>query len=56
MTQMSSGRTPGPRSRPQSDIYTALLAIATAFVAAGTVYVAVQMGQTFGSLFPPAGG
>lgn len=56
MTQLSSGRPPGVRGRPQSDIYTVLLAVATGFVVVGTIYVAVQMGSAFGSLFPPAGG
>ena len=56
MTKLGSGQTPASRQRPESDIYTALLAIAAAFVLAGTIYVCVQSNNVFGSLFPPAGG
>ena len=56
MTKLSSGRPTGPHMRPESDIYTALLAIAAAFLLAGTIYVCVQLDNVFGSLFPPAGG
>ena len=56
MTQLGSGQSPVGRQRPESDIYTVLLAIAAAFVLAGTIYVCVQSSNVFGSLFPPAGG
>ena len=56
MTQLGGGRGPAFRGRPQSDIYTVLLAIATAFVLAGTVYVSAQLVRVFGSLTPPTGG
>ena len=55
MTRMNSGRSPVP-GRPQNDIYTALLAIAAAFVLAGTIYLAVQLTIVFGSMLPPSGG
>ena len=55
MTQLNGGRPP-VRGRAQNDIYPALLAVATAFVFAGTLYLVVQTLRVFGSLFPPTGG
>jgi hypothetical protein len=55
MTQLNSGRPP-VRGRAQNDIYTALLAVASAFVFAGTIYLVVQTIRVYGSSLPPAGG
>jgi hypothetical protein len=42
-------------SQPEHNVYTVLLILATAFVAAATVYLAISSQQLFGS-FNPFGG
>jgi hypothetical protein len=58
VTQINTGPVPTSAAdfRPTTDIYTALLIIATVLLGAGTVLVAVRSQQLFGSIFPPAGG
>ncbi len=56
MTQLNGGRPQVVRGRPQNDIYTVLLAIATTFVLVGTIYVLSQTVAAFDTPFPPAGG
>ncbi len=41
--------------QPEHDVYTVLLILATAFVAASTVYLAVSSQQLFGSFNPFSG-
>jgi hypothetical protein len=42
----------GPSTRPDSDVYSVLLIIATLFVAAATVFLFVRSTQLFGSANP----
>lgn len=42
----------GPASRPDSDVYSVLLIIATLFVAAATIFLCVRSSQLFGSANP----
>ncbi|MCK4659635.1 MAG: hypothetical protein KAV82_08965 [Phycisphaerae bacterium] len=42
---------PEPTS-PQSDVYTVLLVVATLFLAAATVFIAIQAQQFFGRWLP----
>lgn len=42
-------------SKPQSDIYTILLAIATAFVLIATIIISIRSQQFFGSWLPFGG-
>ena len=43
----------GPSSsRPESDIFTVLLAIATVFVVVATIYLSVRADQLYGSWLP----
>ncbi len=49
---MSDG---GPVSAPESDIYTVLLAIATALVLLATVIVSIRNQQLFGQWLPFGG-
>lgn len=58
VSQFSTGplSTAPAQVRPSADLYTVLLILATALLAAGTVFVAVRTQQMFGSLLPPAGG
>ena len=41
------------RQKPASNVYTALLIIATICVTAATVFVIVRSDQLFGSILPP---
>ena len=46
---------PGPTSSPESDIYTVLMAIATAFVLFATVFMLVRSQQLFSHWLPFGG-
>jgi hypothetical protein len=58
VTQLNAGPIPAtpPQVRPGADLYTVLLIVATALLAAGTILLAVRSQQLFGSLWPPSGG
>ena len=45
----------GSNARPESDIYTVLLAIATVFLLFGTVFVSIRNQQLFGTWVPIGG-
>ncbi len=45
----------GPNAKPESDIYTVLLAIATVFVLLGTIFVSIRSHQLFGHWLPIGG-
>ncbi len=47
---MSEGGPSG--ARPESDIFTVLIIVATVFVAAATVYTSVRANELFGSWLP----
>ncbi len=43
----------GPASsKPDSDVFTVLLAVATAFVVIGTIFTSVRANELFGSWLP----
>jgi hypothetical protein len=42
----------GPGAQPDSDVYTVLVMIATAFLAVGTIFVAVRSADVFGNWLP----
>ena len=46
---MSEGPTP---SKPESDVFTVLLAVATVFVVVATIYTSVRANELFGSWLP----
>jgi len=55
MTQLSGPGMVVQRAKPGLDIYGVLLIIATAFVAAATVFLLVRSADFFGSPFPIGG-
>ena len=42
----------GPPSKPDNDVYSVLLVVATVFVVLGTVFLAVRSNELFGSWLP----
>jgi hypothetical protein len=45
----------GPSPKPTHDVYTVMVIVATAFVALGTIIIAVRADALFGSWLPLGG-